>query len=88
MIFNVYIVTCECELQLFSGLAAISFMLSSQSNLDIQDKVENQIEALLAEIVELKSERQKCQEEFGAQRGKMKELFLQKEGRDGFKFFS
>ncbi|XP_073985479.1 uncharacterized protein isoform X2 [Rhodnius prolixus] len=46
---------------------------------DIQDKVENQIEALLAEIVELKSERQKCQEEFGAQRGKMKELFLQKE---------
>ncbi|CAH1406514.1 unnamed protein product [Nezara viridula] len=42
---------------------------------DIQQKVEK----LLAQITELKSENQKSNEEFGIQRGKMKELFLQKE---------
>nr|XP_024216347.1 rab GTPase-binding effector protein 1 isoform X2 [Halyomorpha halys] len=42
---------------------------------DTQQKVEK----LLAQITELKSENQKSNEEFGIQRGKMKELFLQKE---------
>lgn len=45
-------------------------------NTDTQQKIEK----LLAQITELKSENQKSSEEFGIQRGKMKELFLQKEG--------
>lgn len=40
---------------------------------------QQKIEKLLAQITELKSENQKSSEEFGIQRGKMKDLFLQKE---------
>ena len=51
-------------------------------NTDTQQKVEK----LLEQITELKTENQKSNEEFGIQRGKMKELFLQKEGKDLFCF--
>lgn len=38
------------------------------------------IEKLLAQIMELESEKQKSHEQFSAQRGQLKNLFLQKEG--------
>ncbi|XP_014254314.1 rab GTPase-binding effector protein 1 isoform X1 [Cimex lectularius] len=43
------------------------------------NNIDLSVEALLAQIVELKSEKQTALEEFGAQRAKLKDLFMQKE---------
>uniref|UniRef100_A0A0K8SQD2 FYVE-type domain-containing protein n=1 Tax=Lygus hesperus TaxID=30085 RepID=A0A0K8SQD2_LYGHE len=59
-------------------------MDTSNDKSDLSEKIANEdnhekIEKLLAQIMELENEKQKSHEQFSAQRGQLKKLFLQKE---------
>ncbi|BES95234.1 Rabaptin-like protein [Nesidiocoris tenuis] len=59
-------------------------MDTSEDKSDISDKIadkdtHDKVEKLLAQIMELENEKQKSHEQFSAQRGQLKKLFLQKE---------
>lgn len=54
--------------------------LSVLKNALIAPDTHDKVEKLLAQIMELENEKQKSHEQFSAQRGQLKKLFLQKEG--------